>query len=147
MTNFLFRMIATCYHSSLPLQQIQQPNFNFTASDKFIRQFRKRHKFSVRRAHLKRRPDIDEATIQNFRHEFEEKVKKYDSNHILNADETFWRLNEFNLNPEQITSLLIVDQMKKKDLPHLQQLVLIIKNIPLFILPKGYLKGLKAIGF
>jgi len=97
MTNYLFKQIATRFRNSIPPDQKQQPNIEFNASDKFIRKFRKRHKFSRRRGHLKRRPDVDESVIQQFRKEFEEKSKMYEPDHILNTDETFWRLNEFNL--------------------------------------------------
>ena len=50
--------------------------------------------FSRRRAHLKRRPDLDPSLVDALRQRVEQIFTEYRDDHILNADETFWRCTE-----------------------------------------------------
>ena len=79
------------YEAESDYAEIKMKNFN--ASDKYLRNFRKSHNLSMRKAHLKRRPDAADDRI----HEFRERMKmlqireEIKARNILNCDETFWR--------------------------------------------------------
>jgi len=96
MTNYLFRRIACEFYNSIPEKDRQQPNLDFNSSDKYIRDFRQRHKLSRRRAHPKRRTDTDEAEINAFRQRILDLKEHVPHDHILNTDETFWKSDQFN---------------------------------------------------
>ena len=67
MTNSLFRTLATTYYyTKIPEEERNQPNLYFNCSDHFIKEFKKRAKFSRRRAHFKRRPEATEQEIEDF---------------------------------------------------------------------------------
>ena len=63
---------------------------DFRCSNGFIHDFKKRHNFSSRRSHLKRRPNIKEEDLQIWKHRIEELLKNVPKDHIVNVDETAW---------------------------------------------------------
>jgi hypothetical protein len=65
---------------------------DFKASRRFVQLFRKRHEMSLRRPSFKRRPNVDDATIQAFIAKVQDILMKYPPDHVLNIDETNWRM-------------------------------------------------------
>ena len=63
----------------------------FEASDGFVTKFKKRHGFSTRRAHQKKRSPSDQCYMENFLATMKELLATKDPERIVNADETFWR--------------------------------------------------------
>ena len=97
MTNYLFHILATSYYHSIPDNEKQQINLNFNASNRYIKKFRERHNLSRRRAHPKRRTSVQNQEIAAFREKIQHLATIVCHDHILNSDETFWRLDDFNL--------------------------------------------------
>ena len=64
------------------------PSFN--CSNGFIYDFKKRHHFSSRRMHLKRRPNIEEENILQWKQKIKSLLKEVPKDHIVNVDETAW---------------------------------------------------------
>jgi hypothetical protein len=65
---------------------------DFHVSNGFIHDLKKRHGFSSRRPHYKRRPDIDPDRRTGWMQEIENLFQTIPSDRIYNADETSWRL-------------------------------------------------------
>ena len=63
----------------------------FEASDGFVTKFKKRHGFTSRRAHHKRRSTTDQQYVEQFMSTMKEILATKDPERIINADETFWR--------------------------------------------------------
>jgi hypothetical protein len=64
----------------------------FTCSDGFVSDFKIRNGFSSRRCHLKRRSTVSEQVRQQFVDEIEWLFRNVPRDHILNCDETSWRV-------------------------------------------------------
>jgi hypothetical protein len=63
----------------------------FLCSALFIEGFRERHRMSLRRPNLKRRPAASEEQVQLFINRIQELMQRYPHNRIINIDETNWR--------------------------------------------------------
>jgi hypothetical protein len=63
----------------------------FKCSRPFIKDFRKRHLYSLRRPSLKRRRTVNEEQITQFINRVKEILKKYPADRVINVDETNWR--------------------------------------------------------
>jgi hypothetical protein len=63
----------------------------FECSRSFMRAFRERHRYSLRRPNLKRRPTVNEEQAQEFIRKVQGLLKKYPADRIINVDETNWR--------------------------------------------------------
>lgn len=64
----------------------------FQSSNGFVHRFKKRHRFTSRRGHVKRRSNINIEEGNKFIAEVKEIMENSDHNHILNVDETCWLL-------------------------------------------------------
>ena len=64
------------------------PKFN--CYNGFIYDFKKRHHFSSRRAHLKRRPPVNEEELKLWKSKIRDLLKTVPKDHIVNVDETAW---------------------------------------------------------
>ena len=88
----LVRLICLAYYQQLyDRSELNNAKVYFNCSNKFIGDFLAEHNLTHRRAHSKRRPETDPAEIQRYRAYLEDIASKYEHDHILNADETFWR--------------------------------------------------------
>ena len=65
---------------------------DFRCSNGFIYDFKKRHNFSSRRAHMKRRPNINEEDLKFWKSRIKELLNTVPKDHIVNVDETAWFL-------------------------------------------------------
>ena len=65
---------------------------NFSCSAGFIADFKKRQRFSTRRQHFKRRPTVDETTLEEWTHRISELLRERDLDYVFNCDETSWKL-------------------------------------------------------
>jgi hypothetical protein len=75
--------------TALSVAQMERIN-KFKASDHFIRDFRNRHWFSLRRPSFKRRPTSTEAIVQRFVVQVQSCLQNYPRDRIINVDETNW---------------------------------------------------------
>lgn len=88
----VFRSFPGLAHNIVESHQLR----DFNASNKYIRDFRRRYSIVLRRGHLKRRPKATPRAISDYR----EYVKHLtadpdiDHDHILNCDETYWHTTE-----------------------------------------------------
>ena len=85
-------MLTYCY--SFKESDIKRP---FSATNKYIRSFERRHNFSTRRLHYKRRPSSDNAEILKFLAIIDHVFTIAERDHIVNVDETMWRCAQTNL--------------------------------------------------
>ena len=65
---------------------------DFCCSDGFFVDFKKRHRFSSKRFHAKRRPDSSKEIEDNFMNEIRDLTKTVPHGRILNCDETGYEL-------------------------------------------------------
>ena len=70
---------------------------DFECSNGYIYDFKKKYKFSSRRAHLKRRSDVSEAGVEAWRQQMQCLLENVDRDCILNCDETSWKLHPGNI--------------------------------------------------
>ena len=70
---------------------------DFKCSKGYIYDFKKKHRFSSRRGHLKRRSDVSEAGVEAWRQQMQWLLDNGDRDCILNCDETSWRLHPGNV--------------------------------------------------
>lgn len=92
LTQNFVREVIMIYFRNLKPEELHNPKIStFNCSRKFLSNFLKRIRFSRRRAHLKRRPQANPSDIMNFREKVELLFATCQDDHILNADETFWR--------------------------------------------------------
>lgn len=63
---------------------------DFRCSNGFIHDFKKRHNFSSRRAHLKRRPNVSDEDIEMWKSKIKELLRTVPKDRIINVDETAW---------------------------------------------------------
>ena len=98
-SNKSMRSVSNKYYSSLNYHQ--QPNIHFNSSENYIEKTKDLFGFSTRSCHLKRmptaKPNEEHAFIKRCRCLMENPNKK----HILNADESFARSNQFTISPGQ----------------------------------------------
>ena len=89
LSNDLVKRIAVRYYYSK-----HEPNFRkqFTASNKWITKFKRKYRFSRRKFHLKRRPNISTNAVIQFLELTGNIFTNVSRNHILNVDETNWRV-------------------------------------------------------
>ena len=73
------------------------PNFN--ASNGFVYKYKRRHRFSSRLCHLKRRPDISERVAAHFSQKLLNIFTSgdFDPHYFVNADETSWQVTPKNI--------------------------------------------------
>ena len=69
----------------------------FNCSRSFLTVFLRNLTLARKRAHLKRRPQPMQDAIDQFREKVQTLRKKYEDDHILNCDETFWRCADHTL--------------------------------------------------
>lgn len=93
-TNYLIKSIMMSYYKSLPEKN---SNLQFNASNKYIRRFKRRHNFSTRRLHQKRRPDVSEEISKMFLATVKHIFSIAEKNHIVNVDETSYRCSQSSL--------------------------------------------------
>ena len=92
LTQGLIREIVVLFYRSLKTTELHNPKItSFNCSRKFLTSFLKRIKFARRRAHLKKRPAATLLSIEQFRQTVKFIIANHEYDHILNADETFWR--------------------------------------------------------
>jgi hypothetical protein len=65
---------------------------DFTSSNGFMHRFKKRHRMTSRRVHFKRRPQPNPERKERWMKEVEDLFRTVSRSHILNCDETSWRL-------------------------------------------------------
>jgi hypothetical protein len=91
-----FRLLAIdCYykwHDDDPASWVAAMARDFICSNGFIHRFKKRHRMTSRRVHFKRRPAPDPARRKQWDMKMEELFRSVPWSHILNCDETCWRL-------------------------------------------------------
>lgn len=93
-TNQLVKNLSLAYYKSLAYHP--QPHLNFSASSHFISNFKKAFRFSTRRLHPKRRPTANKQTVDIFLRKAKRIFRKAQPDHIVNADESFWRCEEYH---------------------------------------------------
>lgn len=71
------------------------PKFN--CSNGFIYDFKKRHRFSSRKAHLKRRCQVDPEDVAHWKRQLENLMETVDRDCLINADETSWAVFPGNI--------------------------------------------------
>lgn len=87
----LVRIVILSYYAKIPEEERNNSRVPFNCSRKYITRLMLGVDFSHRRAHPKRRPDTDPVDIDQWRAELRTAIQKSQEDHILNADETFWR--------------------------------------------------------
>ena len=65
---------------------------NFSCSAGFVADFKRRHRFSSRRQHFKRRPTVDAQNLENWRQEISDLLRNRNLDFVFNCDETSWKL-------------------------------------------------------
>ena len=70
---------------------------DFKCSKGYVYRFKKKYKFSSRRVHLKRRPDVSKGDIEAWRRQVQSLLDNCDRDCILNCDETSWKLHPGNV--------------------------------------------------
>jgi len=93
---FLYRL-ASFEATSLSMRDVEDVHDEaekraFKASRCWRRGFLKRHHFSARRFHVKKRSDPDDEIVSRFLNEWEAGKQQLPFHNILNADETSWRV-------------------------------------------------------
>ena len=83
-----FRTIAMTAFLEKYQDAEETPQFN--CSNGFIYSFKKRHGFSSRRAHIKRRPAVSEDGIKQWKERIKKLLREQPKDHIINVDETAW---------------------------------------------------------
>jgi hypothetical protein len=89
-TNDDFRVLTLRYY--FEKHPDYDPNCDFTCSNGFIADFRLRNRFSSRKHHYKRRPNITEEDIREWTARLSELLVSMDHDRIVNGDETNWML-------------------------------------------------------
>ena len=62
----------------------------FSCSNGFISGFKMRHRFSSRRTHLKRRPNIDDSDLEKWKSKIRNLLRETPKDRVVNVDETAW---------------------------------------------------------
>ena len=93
-TNNFIRAIMLSYYISY-----KEPNEKrqFSASNKYIRRFKRRYDFSTRRLHFKRRPNASDQDVIKFLTKVCNVFSIAEKDHIVNTDETMWRCEQSRL--------------------------------------------------
>jgi hypothetical protein len=94
-TNADFRVMAiNSYYQWNPIDAEAEnpPVKQFMASNGFLNSFKKRHRFSSRRSHFKRRSPPNPELEKQFFDEIVELVHSKDPDLVLNCDESSWKL-------------------------------------------------------
>jgi hypothetical protein len=94
-TNADFRVLAIdAYYQWNPIDsEAEIPAFKqFMCSNGFVNLFKKRHRFSSRRSHFKRRSPPNPELEKQFVSEIIELVNRQDRDLVLNCDESSWKL-------------------------------------------------------
>ncbi|OHS93796.1 hypothetical protein TRFO_13773 [Tritrichomonas foetus] len=113
----------------------------FLCSPTFIADFKKRHEISLRKPHLKRRPDISQIKINEFRYKVLSIMQLNDRSHIINMDETCWQVVNANFftwakKGSQTVTVNIHDNVKTS-LTAIASIDANGKKLPLMIVGKG----------
>ena len=83
-----FRIIAITAYLEKYQNSPNPPKFN--CSNGFIYDFKKRNKFSSRRTHLKRRPNIKDEDLKKWKLRIKKLMTEVSKDLIVNVDETAW---------------------------------------------------------
>lgn len=112
--NSIFRQICLDFY-----YQRHEPDVKFQVHfcDKWIRNFRIRHRFSRKKTQKKRKNEVSKEKIETFLKDMKNIFAKYPRSQIFNSDETFWRIAQGgDFTWTQIgstdTSLIIEDEKK-----------------------------------
>ena len=113
----------------------------FQCSPGFITDFKERNNISQRRAHYKRRPDVDAAGVARWVGMITELAQNVPLDRIVNADETCWRILPSGLTTwakkgaENISILTRDDE--KKAITVMASITAADTKLPLFVIAKG----------
>ena len=113
----------------------------FSCSAGYVRNFKKRHGFSSRRAHLKRRCVVDPRDGRDWTSYVQALLRSKDNHTILNCDETFWRvfpgplLTWADTNSENVT--IDINGSEKQGLTVLATIAADNTKLPLFFIATG----------
>lgn len=114
---------------------------DFRCSPGFITDFKKRNDFSQRRAHYKRRPDVDKEAIERWIATVSELSRNVSLARIVKADETCWRILSTGLTTwakkgsENIAICTADDE--KKAITVMAAITAAGTKLPLFMIAKG----------
>lgn len=117
----------------------QIPAFN--CSNGYIYDFKKKHRFSSRRTHPKRRCNVSDADLQHWREQIRELLEHADRDCIINADETSWAMFPSNILTWARTgdenTAINIGHNAKDTLTVLASVTANGGRLPLYILAKG----------
>ena len=121
---------------------------DFHCSDGFVFDFKSRHRFSSKRFHTKRRPQVFTEREQNFVKEIKELKENVPRGRILNCDETGWLLTPKGILTWSETNIdIIVRQSNTSDKDSITVLATVAfdrTKLPLHFIAKGlteYVEG------
>lgn len=83
-----FRIIAFAAYYEKYYDREDAPRFS--CSKGFIYDFKKRHRFSSRRGHLKRRPTVNDDELRMWKRKIRDIIKNNPGERVVNVDETAW---------------------------------------------------------
>jgi hypothetical protein len=134
-----FRMLA--FETYRQVYQNSDDAPRFTCSGYFVKDFMKRNRFALRRQHFKRRPRVTAEVKNQWSEALRSILATHDNDHILNCDETAWRLYPNNILtwwPTGTDDVSIhVDGNEKGCITVLATITASHKKLPLFFLAKG----------
>lgn len=137
-TNRDFKKIALQFH--LDFHGFSPPS-KFNCSDGFISDFKKRHGFSSRKSHFKRRPSIVQEQINIWKNNLQKLLSEVSHDFILNVDETNWMVYPNDLRTwapiGQDNVQLSINSNEKEDFTCLATISASGKKFPLQIIAKG----------
>ena len=113
----------------------------FQCSPGFITDFKERNNISQRRAHYKRRPDVDAAAVARWIAMISELAQNVPLDRIVNADETCWRILPSGLTTwakkgAENISICTKDDEKQK-ITVMASITAAGTKLPLFVIAKG----------
>ena len=96
-TDHEFRMLILGHYQNKYLSPLYDKIPEFNCSNGFIYDFKKRHRFSSRKAHMKRRPTINPEDVAHWTEQIKTLMKSVDRDCLINADETSWTVFPNNI--------------------------------------------------
>ena len=96
-TDHEFRILILSHYQRKYISPVYDKIPEFNCSNGFIYDFKRRHRFSSRRAHMKRRPNIDPEDIAHWTDQIKSLMESVDRDCLINADETSWTVFPGNI--------------------------------------------------
>lgn len=96
-TDHEFRALILVHYQRKYISPFYEKIPAFNCSNGFIYDFKKRHRFSSRRAHMKRRPTMNAEDLAHWTEQIKILLETVDRDCVINADETSWTVFPGNI--------------------------------------------------